>query len=411
MNLKQNKYLLIILLVSQYIFSCRKNNTAVQSNVETGTYIHEYSTPENEECSYISQAGDGGYIILGTVNISVNNFISFLKITKTDSSGKLQWTKILQDTLYDPRISQLSDGSLLICSHVSVGNIIKLDNMGNRVFGVTYYPYYNTGLTFSSPLQGNNGDYYAAFTNGWATGGASVNRIYNLNASGQTLNYITVADTSFGGKMYSMDLYRYEDPQTYYLCGTLYTYPFSFNNNSRLFISKLHFSGSVLISKKTVLLDSSNMNYPDVHNRNYFRFLSSSDGGMVISTIQVEKSIIKGYIIKTDIDFHKQWDLQLKIGNQTIPKSISLTPDGYYLVSGSCIQSGKNIDQPFACKISPGGELLWYKIFEFSSNATFNAVFKKGNSYIFGGATNSFGTGLSLNDIFIMRTDLNGKIN
>ena len=73
--------------------------------------------------------------------------------------------------------------------------------------------------------------------------------------------------------------------------------------------------------------------------------------------------------------------------------------------------SDKIPNQPFACTISPDGKLLWSKIFTTALSGTFySGIQMKDGSLLFGGTTNGFGNGSSLNDLFMIKADEKGNV-
>ncbi len=209
-------------------------------------------------------------------------------------------------------------------------------------------------------------------------------------------------------------IYKHEDPKTFHMFGLLYPSPYKLGNDPRLFVTKVQYSGTNLVSHKTTILDPQNigLNYPYYKKHALIRQLVTSDNKLIISTFQRDLSgTNKGFVVKVDENLNKLWELNLQFGSgNTIPKSIAECADGNYLVCGLCNIIAKNIEQPFACKISKDGSLLWKKLYNMTKNGSFSSGYQTDNNYFFGGTTNSFGSGLNLDDIFLMKTDIEGNL-
>ncbi len=104
-----------------------------------------YGGSDNDYGNSIQQAGDGGFIIMGTTH-SFGTGISDLYLTKTDSSGNAKWSKTFGGTYWDEGFSveQTNDEGYILLGHtLSFGNssgtyLLKVDTIGNLMWSKTY---------------------------------------------------------------------------------------------------------------------------------------------------------------------------------------------------------------------------------------------------------------------------------
>ncbi|WP_052291901.1 autotransporter outer membrane beta-barrel domain-containing protein [Methanoregula boonei] len=170
------------------------------------TWQKVYGGNSDDEANSIVQTSDGGYIFVGTTysnnsgDVGANHGLTDIWVVKLDSTGTIQWTKLLggagwdiTSLWWDNGIQQTSDGGYVIIGtttstdfggQIGINHgagdvcIIKLDNNGNiiweRPYGgsnadngisINQTPdggYVFTGFTYSD----NSGDVGASYGNG-----------------------------------------------------------------------------------------------------------------------------------------------------------------------------------------------------------------------------------------------------
>jgi len=123
------------------------------------------------------QTTDGGYIMAGITQIIPGD--DDVMVTKTDSLGKTQWSKIFRGTGEDVTSEQhcalqTQDGGYIIYGHTSsfgVGGfdlfLIKIDNTGNVQWTRTYGGIYGDFAVDMKVVNGGEGYILTGFTNGF----------------------------------------------------------------------------------------------------------------------------------------------------------------------------------------------------------------------------------------------------
>ncbi|MGD9379557.1 MAG: T9SS type A sorting domain-containing protein [candidate division WOR-3 bacterium] len=103
-----------------------------------------------DDCGYcVQQTDDGGYIIVGHMNI---NYREDIYLLKTDSSGDTLWTRRYggQFEDYGRAVIQTSDGGYMILGYTDIAFgcqeyaiwLIRTDSIGDTLWTRTYSPYY-----------------------------------------------------------------------------------------------------------------------------------------------------------------------------------------------------------------------------------------------------------------------------
>jgi uncharacterized delta-60 repeat protein len=158
----------------------------------------------------IQQTSDGGYIVAGSTTIyGVGYFYYYSLIIKLDSSGNMQWSRVIGGQNYDVArsIQQTSDGGYIVAGYTNsfgVVNynflIIKLDSSANiqwsRAIGGT-----NEDYAFSIQQTSDGGYIVAGYTNSFGAGDydfliIKLDSSGNISGCGNVLN-VSPTDTSF----------------------------------------------------------------------------------------------------------------------------------------------------------------------------------------------------------------------
>ena len=394
----------IFLLIVMVFGGCKSDVTPEQ--IQNTNFFLTYPLDKDQKCYTISQTDDQGYLIIGSQDeesVSDENDIIILKL---DKQGLLQWTKyILGDSFNIPFVAPQKDGSFLLASNSLGSRLVKIDRNGNILFN-TYFEPISIFDYYSYPLITESGQ--IAFSSSFETDpDSSYGYFHIFNADGHYIKHTNITKINGIRSEYNC-LYRMEDNNTYYFYG-IERLGF-YSGIPKIFVAK-QVNNRV---QKKITVDANNK-----YNNNYsgynaeLRHIITNDGNMLLYNTQLEPGgHFIGYLALVNSNLIKLWDKELRIGsNGTIPKQVSICPDGNYLVCGYCKSDQNLTSQPFACKINTSGELIWSKIYTKSNASQFNSGMQlPDGSMVFGGTTNGFGGGKNLNDIFILKTDENGEL-
>lgn len=146
--------------------------------------------------------------------------------------------------------------------------------------------------------------------------------------------------------------------------------------------------------------------------------VSSSDDGFVIAGYATSYNIngisfgnggSDVYLRKTNSQGQVQWSKAY--GGTVDDRGLSLvkTSDGGYLISGYTNSFGAGGIDVYLVKTDSAGNLLWTKTFGGTGDDYGCSVFQSSDGgYAIAGYTNSFGAGN--NDVYLIKTDLNGNL-
>ncbi|MFE3845404.1 hypothetical protein ACFL1L_00900 [Thermoplasmatota archaeon] len=140
-------------------------------------------------------------------------------------------------------------------------------------------------------------------------------------------------------------------------------------------------------------------------------------GATLIPNSDETKSSI--FFIKTDEEGNEQWNKKYLFKDFNIGYSLKQTSDGGYIVSGTCINISKNIEDSnlynyelVVFKIDKNGNILWYKFFKFL-DTLFNSELwiTKDEGVVITGFSYSFGAfDTSLYQTYLIKLDLYGNL-
>lgn len=239
-----------------------------------------YGGPNYDEGYSVSQAKDGGYIIVGWTRIEESNINAWL--IKTDKDGIEQWNKTfggLSDSIgYDSCRS--IEGGYIITGNIGLScRLIKIDENGNEQWNKTL----GKGIG-QSIQQAEDGGYI-----------------------------IVARNMTIGGKYYSRDL--------------------------TLLLAEIEMGGWIIKTDA-----NGNKQWEKTfENETFLSINQTSDGGYVIAgETRVWINNNENYrteprisLIKTDNQGNKQWQYRQKQAGYTHGTTVVQTTDGGYIVSGS----------------------------------------------------------------------------
>lgn len=385
---------------------CKKDVQSVKT--QGTTYMKVYYSERDNGCYYIGPSNDKGYLILSSSGYDSAENVGYISVSKVDEYGSFQWEKILPDTFGGLKIKELSDGNILLNSEALYDKVIKMDRAGNVIFRGSASRLMKVQFN-SSAIEGDDGNYFFSSTDGATTGSPSTNLIHFFGTKGNFLNSVKIDDKYFNGKVTEFNLFRVQNSETFYAVGTVFTYPFAWEHNPRIFVSKSFILSNSVRSHKNIILDPENTMET---NLSVGKYLYTKDNKLIICAKKVEGSPANDHLYAIDENLNILWQLPFKsLGMVINIASMVETPDGNYLLSGSVRGNFKLIDQPFACKVSPSGKIVWKKIFTINRFGTFGWGSQLSDGgFIFGGMTNGFGGGSGLRDVFMMKTNSDGEL-
>lgn len=362
----------------------------------------------NQECNYIFQTLDGGILIISTTDTKINTPTKFILLSKYSDLGNEEWTKEIPCE-GEPKFSSLSDGGIIIITRGEPQRLIKVDNSGNVLFNKIFNDSLNEG--YYRPALGNDNHFYSTFFKvaPWVS---DTNSIFEFDEGGNWLKNknIKTNDADFGGLLASQYIYKVEVPKVVYFCGLVYENPVNLWANPHVFVSKFEYSDKKLVTKKNVIFDVANQTM--INDANNFHYLNVQNDLFIMTQRIAPNHIYSSYLLKIDETLKKVWDVEIKAGvGNTFGNSISICPDGNFLIAGDCQVAGKAIYQPFAMKVDKNGTVLWTRTYDLKGYGRFVFGIQHENGNIFlGGSTTSFGEGLNLKDLLLIKTDADGNI-
>jgi hypothetical protein len=406
-------WLLFLTTISVYYTSCKK--PAYSDKIFNNTFLHVYSATGNQTALHIRETDDEGFLIIGNKDLNAVNDNKALLISRINKNGELLWQKTLSaEAFRGPACTFLPDGSSLIVPATGVGNLIKLDKNGNKIFE-TQFEDNSNNYNYSYPMQFEDGYFGITYSNGLINGNLqSDNYLAYVDPDGNFIGTRKYNDTEILGQNVKTLFWSYYKAQSpgngrNYILGWCYkNWNYNWSVNRKLFVSRLDYNNFNLTARKVVILDPTN----EVNTNLDLYYVNTADNKLILAATQKELSENnKGHIYKLDDDFNKIWEIDLRIGEGgTFINAITECKDGNYLLSGTCKINGNKSDNPFVCKLSKDGIVLWSQIYTstLSGSMAYSIETKNGN-IMMTGHTNGFGKGTALNDIFVMKADKNGN--
>ena len=410
--LQKSLILFFVLLISN---SCKKE--IQKSQVETDTFFHAFPTPANENSFYLKSTDDNGFMLFynESLDSSVVGDMNKLCIQKINAKGETEWVKkILSDKIPSPLFAEQADGSILFTPQ-GEGKFGKISKNGDLVFVSTFWT--------SGPSVGNNNSYplvindtfaLVAFCDGLSRGTPSNNQIQYFDRIGVFSGTANITDAEMGFKTLYFSFYDGEIVGDYV---SLKVYGWCFTNWIGDWGSPIRlFYGKIILGAKKKLL------YKDIRvidpknnskrNAQLYQLYTSKKELILVATQSDLNTVNQGMIIKIDDKMNIVFQKDIIISpDGTNLNGMSECPDGNYLAFGYCNIPGKSTAQPFVCKISTQGDLMWQKIFSIPSSGYINwAIQKEDGTCFLTGVTNGFSQGKNQNDIILIKTDKSGNL-
>ncbi len=299
----------------------------------------------NEYAYSVVQTKDGGYAMAGQTNSFGAGVFDFY-ITKLDSDGMLQWTKVIGGIYDDDAYSivQTTDGGYAITG-------------GTYSFGAGNYDFYVVKLDSNGNLQWNK-----------TIGGPASDYAYSI------------IQTTDGG---------------YALAG--YTSSFGVAGSDMLIV-KLD-SGGNLKWAKTVggpYYDGATC------------IIQTTDGGYAVAGYYyyLGSEYYDFYIVKLDIGGGLQWTRTVGGPGQDVAWSIKQTTDGGYITAGFSDSSSGGYHDCYFVKLGPTGDIQWTRTVGGGDDDYASSIIQTPDGgYAAAGQTSSFGSALKF---YIVKLNTDG---
>ncbi|OWY18927.1 hypothetical protein C7N43_26115 [Sphingobacteriales bacterium UPWRP_1] len=153
--------------------------------------------------------------------------------------------------------------------------------------------------------------------------------------------------------------------------------------------------------------------YGGTHNDVVYMIRQTPDGGYIFTGDAESFSTgnnVDIWVVKTDANGNQLWDLV--IGNEWANgvKSIMVTNQNDYLITGETVIDSTGLFDLVVARISPEGQLLWYQTWglENSTEAGFSAIQTPDDGFLVVGYSNRFRPGDPIS-LLLLKTDANGN--
>ncbi len=358
----------------------------------------------NNEQGWAGQlTSDKGFILTGTTS-STGAGGTNCYLIKTDSSGTLQWTNSYGGTHDDEAfaVKQTNDGGYILCGYTkSFGAggydvfLVKTNALGDtlwtRAYGTALNDYGN-----SIQLTSDGGYIVAGYTNGMlAAGDSGCAYLLRINPDG-SMKW----SKSFGSPSMITDAYALSETSDKGFIITGYTNGGG-EPNGDAFLTKTDSSGNIQFMKT----------YGGKGTDWGNSVKQTSDGGFVIggsiSTDSTSKSESL-YLIKTNSLGDTLFTKTFGGGVYSFGQSILQMPDLGYALAGYTDAFGSGNSDACLIRTNASGDTLFTGVYGGSGDDEANAVFQASDGTLcMAGFSNSYGSGFY--DLFLIKTDLNGK--
>ncbi len=335
------------------------------------TWTRIFGSSDNEYGYYAEQTNDGGFILVGYVDISGDDDIWLIK---TDSNGDTLWTKTYGTYYYDYAscVHQTSDGGYIIFGDTDSfypsrwnGWLIKTDADGDtlwtKVFTGPNYYFIRSGVE----LPSGNGYVFVGYTKATA-GGAEDIWLVRTDMAGDT-----VWTRTFGGseREIAFTVLRATDGDLV-IGGD--TESFS-EGDFDAWVIRVNTSGNLVWSKS----------YGSTERDILYDMKQTDDGGFIIAGHTESFGHINNYtdawLIKTDSNgdtlWTKTWGTEMHDGAMSVVQ----TSDGGFVWTGYKYIS-TFVQDLWVLKTDEDGNMLWSKTY----GGTFNNIGRSINKNIDG---------------------------
>lgn len=336
------------------------------------TYQKTYGGSDEDHPRVIKKTHNGGYIISGySRSFVVGDNRSFL--LKINSVGDLEWLNYYSDSLinhsYDV-IETIDSGYVFVGNIINPftqNNIVKTDGTGNVLWSYTY----NGNIAGSRPphvLQTSDTGLVIQ------TGSSSLIKLNNSGFIQWSKTYTTgisdVKQTSDGG---------------FILTGGFGPGP----NNYTIALIKTDSIGDVMWAKALLPIINISSSFEHV--------IQTPDNGFAVLFNEIDASINKINLVKTNSTGIIQWTKQYVLNSQTIGNAL-INATNSDLVIGGEFENAIGDDQSMLIKLDSIGNIIWSR--GFAGKHTESVVLNNDGGFSFTGEINGLNS-----DIYIARTN------
>jgi hypothetical protein len=354
----------------------------------------------------VQQTSDGGYIVVGPT-FSFGAGQADYWVIKTDSNGNILWNKTFGGMYWDvpEDVKQTTDNGFIITGRThsfGAGNIdvwvIKIDETGNIRWNKTYGTQYFEGGAESQ--QTTDGGYIIIGSKGlnqfshydaWLIKiDQEGNELWNRTYGGRSEdNGDSVQQTSDGG---------------YIIAGSTSSYGTFNNSTSAFWLIKTDEQGTMQWNKT----------YGGTEYEAAISVELTSDGGYIMAGNKFDLDSHQNdiWLIKTDQIGDEQWNKTYGGILDDYTTHAYQTKEGGYSMIGWTNSYGAGAEDAWMIKTDASGNEQWNKTYggkSFDTAYAFNQTSDGG--YIITGATASFGTDIYHSDLWLLKTDSQGKSN
>ncbi len=359
------------------------------------TWTRIFGSSNNKYGYYAEQTNDGGFILVGYVDISGDDEIWLIK---TDANGDTLWTKTYGTYRYDYAscVHQTSDGGYLIFGDTDSfyptrwnGWLIKTDSYGDtlwtKVFTGPKFYFIRSGVE----LPSGNGYVFVGYTKTSAAGPEDI-WLVRTDMDGDT-----VWTRTFGGSEREIGLTVLRATDGDLVIGGD-TESFS-EGDFDAWVIRVNTSGNLVWSKS----------YGSTERDILYDMKQTDDGGFIIAGHTESFGHMNNYtdawLIRTDYNGDTLWTKTW--GGETHDGAMSVvqTSDGGYVWTGYLNVSTFNQDL-WVLKIDGDGNTLWSKTY----GATFNNIGRSINKTIDGSliiAGNYYSEVTNTRDVWLLNID------
>ena len=350
----------------------------------------------------VQQTLDGGYILLGgTLSYGAGSVDAWL--IKTDAQGNKQWERTFGSSENDwgESVQQTSDGGFVLIGHTDsyTGGevfdlwLIKTDTRGNKQWDKTFGGSY---LEYGKSVQqtSDGGFILLGYTESYGAGDYDF-WLIKTDAQGNRQ-----WDKTFGGsKEDKSSSVQQTSDGGYILLGYTESYG---AGDADLWLIKY--------CPEVLSCQAWNRTFGGSKDDRGYSVQHTMDGGYVL--LGYTKSYGAGgediWLIKTDVQGDKQWDRTFGGSSEDSGGSVQQAQDGGYIILGSTYSYGAGRSDAWLIKTDADGNKQWDMTFGGSSRDYGDSVQQaQDGGYILLGTTESYGAGGE--DIWLIKTDAQGN--
>jgi hypothetical protein len=392
---KNSAYVIIILMII-FLASCQKE---IPDSIEpmvpsTITFQKTYGGSNDEYIGNVQPTNDSGYVIIGTTR-SYGAGDGDIYIIKVDAHGNIQWTKTYGTLYFEAgcNIKQTKDGGYILSGAGDLENyiLVKIDAEGNLQWNKNYG--YFVGVNYGVQLT-DDGGYIIVGSTDNSVIGTGIGRTLCIKTD-ENGNILWCKKYSVGG---GVSIAKTPDGG-YAIAGE---YDFGYGGSGTQLI-KIDAHGNLLWSRGYGGAGTSGGPlYPLSMKR-------TTEGGFIITGLADNYSIGNNYdvyVIKPDASGNRIWFKTYGGVNFDGAWEIEETSDGGYIFSGNSGNYGEG--HVLVIKIDRSGEVTWSKVYGVGKEPYSYVHQAKDGGFIIASQTSGVGAGGS--DLYLIKTDKNGKV-